>query len=435
MDRPDEQGEDIPQFVAECIDFIDNESVLNTEGIFRLSGNIEEIEQLRGLVDSGKNPKLHGTNVVCSLLKMWLNMLPTPLLLTHEKGAMPLTYTDWSKALEAAANDPNKFDVIGLISRLEPKAKYVTTSLFKLLCKVVAHSRSNRMDLHNVAVCFAPTLFNTVQAQKEAELKESGIVDAGAVVDESESKNALSDNAVGMNIIKCLIENYERVFATAQLEQAKYAERVRKSRARMQLERLTMKDNITFTSEAIDVASGSTLKITRPQLARRSMPADALMARGRSMSCAESIQDRNVVAIPPISGATSDDYRAYPMPVSGLGVNLDIPQSGERNAEGPPPYPAGPHSYSSPPSGTSAKGRALKPKKGNTIGADGISGDGTPMSPKKEPEEEEEAPASTSLGVRTKQKGHRHKRNKSVKHKGDEADDGNPETPDKETPE
>ena len=214
MCRGTEQANDIPSFVAQCIDFLSNENVLNTEGLFRLSGNLGEIARLRGMVDSGVPVELRDVHVAASLLKTWLNVLPQPLLLTVECGAQPIAVADWGAALQSAAADPNKFDLVRLLGRLSQCARFVACSLFRLLCKVVQHSPLNKMDVHNIGIVFAPTLFKNDAAP-----------------------DPILANTICTDLVAALVEHYERVFSSTILEQSKYAERLRILQARAFLER------------------------------------------------------------------------------------------------------------------------------------------------------------------------------------------------------
>lgn len=59
---------------------------LTEEGIFRLGGSLERINELKDLFNNGKNPDFEKTedpNVVTGLFKQYLGSLPEPLLLAH----------------------------------------------------------------------------------------------------------------------------------------------------------------------------------------------------------------------------------------------------------------------------------------------------------------------------------------------------------------
>jgi len=98
-----EKGRDVPSFVEKAINFIitygwlqRNYSnlvlthsvslALNTEGIFRLSGKLSEIQEIRDTLDMGKDFEFVAGidhHVVCGLLKMWFREMPgwlTPII-------------------------------------------------------------------------------------------------------------------------------------------------------------------------------------------------------------------------------------------------------------------------------------------------------------------------------------------------------------------
>ena len=231
--RSSEQANDVPSFVAQCLEFLSNEHVLNTEGLFRLSGSMGEIERLRGMVDSGASIELKDVHVACSLLKTWLNVLPQPLLLTVEHGAQPITVDDWGAALRSSEQDPNKFDLVKLVGRLSRGARFVTCSLFRLLCRVVQHSGLNKMDAHNVAIVFAPTLF-----------KSNG------------SADDILKNTVCTDLISTLIEHFDRVFSSTIAEQSKYCNRMHMLQARAYLERAELNSRVTGRSPRLAAMMG-----------------------------------------------------------------------------------------------------------------------------------------------------------------------------------
>ena len=281
MARGSEQANDIPSFVAQCIDFLSTENVLNTEGLFRLSGNLGEIARLRGMVDSGAAVELRDVHVAASLLKTWLNVLPQPLLLTVECGAQPIAVADWGAALQSAAGDPNKFDLVRLLGRLAQGARFVACALFRLLCKVVQHSPLNRMDVHNIGIVFAPTLFKNDAAP-----------------------DPILANTICTELVAALVEHYERVFSSTILEQSKYAERMRILQARAFLERAGLNTRAGRSPRLASLASlaaRTTGSPTSPHaaLAPARPRSGAAEARRRAVSCVDTMGSADTLLASP----------------------------------------------------------------------------------------------------------------------------------------
>jgi hypothetical protein len=72
----------IPVFLERMISFLESYAP-RTEGIFRLSASMMEINKLREQLDAGKGIELHeqqDKHVVACLLKLWLRELPESLI-------------------------------------------------------------------------------------------------------------------------------------------------------------------------------------------------------------------------------------------------------------------------------------------------------------------------------------------------------------------
>lgn len=72
----------IPPVVRMCVDHLSLSDVIDTEGIFRRSGNKLRINELKEIINVGKEVQLceEDTHVVASLLKTFLRELQEPLL-------------------------------------------------------------------------------------------------------------------------------------------------------------------------------------------------------------------------------------------------------------------------------------------------------------------------------------------------------------------
>jgi Rho GTPase-activating protein 1 len=78
-------GECVPPVVHLCVDYLDDENSLQTEGIFRRSANIQLVRELQQQFNEGKRPSFeqfgeHGCHIAAVLLKSFLRELEEPLL-------------------------------------------------------------------------------------------------------------------------------------------------------------------------------------------------------------------------------------------------------------------------------------------------------------------------------------------------------------------
>ncbi|XP_046879837.1 rho GTPase-activating protein 12b isoform X2 [Hypomesus transpacificus] len=145
----------VPNFVKMCIDHVEDTG-LNIDGLYRVSGNLAVIQKLRFAVNHDEkvtldDSKWEDIHVTTGALKMFFRELPEPLF----------TYSSFSDFVEAIKCSDHKLRVNSikdLIKQL-PKPNHDTMQvLFKHLKRVIEHGESNRMTTQSVAIVFGPTL-------------------------------------------------------------------------------------------------------------------------------------------------------------------------------------------------------------------------------------------------------------------------------------
>lgn len=146
----------LPFVIVRCIAEIEVRG-LTCEGIYRLSGFADEIEELKMALDTdGENADLSEStysniNVVAGALKLYLRLLPVPLI----------TFSAHPALLKATRFKLESEKIAGLREALKllPTAHYHTLQyLIEHLFKVSKHQAINKMSAHNLATVFAPTL-------------------------------------------------------------------------------------------------------------------------------------------------------------------------------------------------------------------------------------------------------------------------------------
>ncbi|GAB1196015.1 hypothetical protein APSETT444_005281 [Aspergillus pseudonomiae] len=189
-------GTAVPMIVYQCFQAIELFG-LDMEGIYRLSGSANHINQMKQLFDNG-GPALvsqmqrscsnisssdsaqvdfttpenfyHDVNSVAGLLKQFFRDLPDPLFTSQ-------SYTDFINAarklltpgfrtffivLTSASgidDDVQRRDSLHALVNNLPDAHYATLRALTLhLHKVQEHYTQNRMNAGNIAICFGPTL-------------------------------------------------------------------------------------------------------------------------------------------------------------------------------------------------------------------------------------------------------------------------------------
>ncbi|XP_054731740.1 rho GTPase-activating protein 68F isoform X1 [Anastrepha obliqua] len=141
----------IPPIVRKCVDSLSMTGMIDTEGIFRRSGNHTEIIALKERVNRGEDLDLSKTNVhvIAGLLKSFLRDLSEPLL-TFELYDDITSFLDWPK-------EERSRNVTQLIREKLPEENYeLFKYLVEFLVRVMECEDLNKMTSSNLAIVFGP---------------------------------------------------------------------------------------------------------------------------------------------------------------------------------------------------------------------------------------------------------------------------------------
>lgn len=151
----------IPFVVRRCVEEVEARGMLQ-EGIYRVSGFADEIEALKLALDrEGEKTDMSelaygNINVIAGTLKLYLRLLPVPLITFQ-------AYPGFMQATKC----PN---VAEEVSKMLEAVKALPLAHFRCLKfmvyhlkKVASHYAANKMNEHNLATVFAPTLIATPQ--------------------------------------------------------------------------------------------------------------------------------------------------------------------------------------------------------------------------------------------------------------------------------
>ncbi|XP_069675242.1 beta-chimaerin [Periplaneta americana] len=145
-----------PFVVDKCITEIERRG-LDAEGLYRVSGFAEEIETLKLALDkdgdqADMGPEVYDNiNVIAGTLKLYLRLLPIPLV----------TFETHPALIKAAQLKSVPEQIVGIKDALTllPAAHYNTLKyLMEHLNRVVQQQSTNKMTAHNLSTVFAPTL-------------------------------------------------------------------------------------------------------------------------------------------------------------------------------------------------------------------------------------------------------------------------------------
>ncbi len=159
--------------VEKCIEEIEKrKGAIESEGIYRVSGFSDAIDELKLAFDRGDNVdfnefKYNDIHIICSLLKLYLRQLPIPLI----------TFDVYNKLIESFnLSNPksNLIESIKLCITELPPAHYLTLKfLMEHLVKVSHFSAKNQMNYENLAIVFGPTLMRSINPDPVLALKNT----------------------------------------------------------------------------------------------------------------------------------------------------------------------------------------------------------------------------------------------------------------------
>ncbi|KAG8954128.1 hypothetical protein FRC04_000348 [Tulasnella sp. 424] len=157
--------ETVPRLVRLCIQYIDSRG-LDVEGIYRESGRLENVQELRHLVEKDESefrfdPQKDDVFCVCSLLKQYLGELSEPVFRLPIVERIQLTE-------EREKHIQNGFKVLrSKMRRLPPVHQATLRLLIEHLARVVAHRDRNNMDPKNLSIVFDGLLFGDDDMSKD----------------------------------------------------------------------------------------------------------------------------------------------------------------------------------------------------------------------------------------------------------------------------
>eukprot|EP01102_Stenamoeba_stenopodia_P011658 TRINITY_DN3600_c0_g4_i2.p1 TRINITY_DN3600_c0_g4~~TRINITY_DN3600_c0_g4_i2.p1 ORF type:complete len:616 (+),score=107.87 TRINITY_DN3600_c0_g4_i2:123-1970(+) len=159
---------ELPRVLKMAIDYFDVKGY-EYEGLFRLSGNMNTIQDIIAKVEASESFDIltvSDPHVVAGLLKQYLLLLPEPIL-TYELHDVFLAATMVAK--QKGQLDPLK----RALSFLAPQSLRVLKALVGLLSRTSAFSEKNKMSPVNLAIAFSPCLVRSEsEGGLEATMKE-----------------------------------------------------------------------------------------------------------------------------------------------------------------------------------------------------------------------------------------------------------------------
>ena len=154
------ENSSVPLIVRKCVEEIDKRG-LSTQGLYRISGNARRKRLLHAQFDEDSSAvdlseeNYPDINVIAGILKDYLRELPEPLI-TPSMSKMLV------KAAQDHVQDKDLLSQKRLLSKLLVQLPEINREtlvyLLNHFARVTAQKDNNKMDAHNLSVCFGPLL-------------------------------------------------------------------------------------------------------------------------------------------------------------------------------------------------------------------------------------------------------------------------------------
>ncbi|MED6235456.1 hypothetical protein ATANTOWER_026572 [Ataeniobius toweri] len=162
-------GQQVPALVKHIVDYIEEHGQLDLEGLFLVNGNAERVDWLRQRYDSGEEVELEKEADLASaisLLRLFLQELPEPVIPTALQGHILQLYQDYSNEEELCRN----------LKYLLQQLPHVNYGLLRFLCRFLSSVASLQPESWTVgalAAVFGPDIFHLSTEREDIRDQES----------------------------------------------------------------------------------------------------------------------------------------------------------------------------------------------------------------------------------------------------------------------
>uniref|UniRef100_A0A6B2LCK7 Rho-GAP domain-containing protein n=1 Tax=Arcella intermedia TaxID=1963864 RepID=A0A6B2LCK7_9EUKA len=171
MEHPMNRDSPCPLIVLNCLRYLKKNGT-ETEGIFRLSGRAQRIEELKQAYNRGEVTDLSNeadVHVIAGLLKSYFRELPDPLCCHH-------LYPEWIAAYDPNDLENTKRNIAKILKKL-PQTNLLTLSLLMgLLAEILVNSAITKMTASNLAICWAPNIIKPLQDSLTSALNDTNYI-------------------------------------------------------------------------------------------------------------------------------------------------------------------------------------------------------------------------------------------------------------------
>jgi len=153
-----------PQPIFDCVEYLTKHG-LDTEGIFRVPGDSNQMNEIKKGYDQRRPVYLKGVNEVSGVLKLYFRELPEPLI----------PYTHFKSLISVPGGSSSKEDLIEkfkvVIATMDVLTRHVLRYLCQFLKKITDRAEINKMRPKNLATCWAPSLMRSKNENDPANIR------------------------------------------------------------------------------------------------------------------------------------------------------------------------------------------------------------------------------------------------------------------------
>lgn len=167
IEREQPEGMIVP-FLDTCFKYLEeNEDILRTQGLFRLSANKQQLDELRERLDKGADLDLNeidDPHLITGLIKLFLRCLPEPLL-TYQ------LYPEFIEVVETSKDTPELVGPIlkAIVEKLPFPNRLLLQRLMKMCAAILKHTEFNLMTIQNLAIVLGPNMLYDRQVEDQAQ--------------------------------------------------------------------------------------------------------------------------------------------------------------------------------------------------------------------------------------------------------------------------
>jgi hypothetical protein len=142
----------VPEVITRIVRLIEEPANITSLGLYRASANLAVVQNIRFEINCGRWEVLekyrNEVDVLAGTLKLFFRELKRPLI----------SYEVYELLRQATANPERKGEISAIVNKLPHPNRATLLYIIRHLLKVCQHKEHNKMDFHNLSICWGPSL-------------------------------------------------------------------------------------------------------------------------------------------------------------------------------------------------------------------------------------------------------------------------------------